>query len=110
MQKFSPGETFFNHHSTPLKLRADLSPGNGSPPGATQKLEGEFQISLSFSRKAQTEDYGIEIAHDQMHIHDFHATILYLLGMDHTRLTFRHAGRDYRLTDVAGNVIKQIVA
>jgi uncharacterized protein (DUF1501 family) len=58
----------------------------------------------------QTDDYGIEIAHDQMHIHDFHATILYLLGMDHTRLTFRHAGRDYRLTDVAGNVIKEIMA
>ena len=58
----------------------------------------------------QTDDYGIEIASNQMHIHDFHATILYLLGMDHTKLTFRHAGRDYRLTDVAGQVIKDIVA
>jgi hypothetical protein len=58
----------------------------------------------------QTDDYGIEIASDGMHLHDFHATILYLLGMDHTRLTFRHAGRDFRLTDVAGNVIKEVVA
>ena len=58
----------------------------------------------------QTDDYGIEVASNQMHIHDFHATILYLLGMDHTKLTFRHAGRDYRLTDVAGQVIKDIVA
>jgi len=58
----------------------------------------------------QTDDYGIEIASDQMHIHDFHATILYLLGIDHTRLTFRHAGRDFRLTDVAGRVVKEIVA
>jgi len=58
----------------------------------------------------QTDDYGIEIASDLMHIHDFHATILYLLGIDHTQLTFRHAGRDFRLTDVAGRVIKEIMA
>jgi hypothetical protein len=57
-----------------------------------------------------TDEYGIEIATDPMHIHDFHATLLYLLGMDHTKLTFRHAGRDYRLTDVAGQVVKEIVA
>ncbi|PYV34781.1 MAG: DUF1501 domain-containing protein [Acidobacteria bacterium] len=57
----------------------------------------------------QTDDYGIEVASDLMHIHDFHATILYLLGMDHTRLTFRHAGRDFRLTDVAGRVVKEIM-
>ena len=58
----------------------------------------------------QTDDYGIEVASNQMHIHDFHATILYLLGMDHTKLTFRHAGRDYRLTDVAGQVMKDILS
>jgi hypothetical protein len=58
----------------------------------------------------KTDDYGIEIASDPVHIHDFHATLLYLLGMDHTRLTFRHAGRDYRLTDVAGQVVKEIMA
>ena len=57
----------------------------------------------------QTDDYGIEVASDQMHIHDFHATILFLLGIDHTRLTFRHAGRDFRLTDVAGRVIKEVL-
>jgi len=57
----------------------------------------------------QTDDYGIEIASDQMHIHDFHATILHLLGIDHTRLTFRYAGRDFRLTDVAGRVIKDVL-
>jgi hypothetical protein len=58
----------------------------------------------------QTDDYGIEVVSDLMHIHDFHATILYLIGIDHTRLTFRHAGRDFRLTDVAGKVIKEIIA
>ncbi len=58
----------------------------------------------------QTDDYGIEVASDPMHIHDFHATILYLLGIDHTRLTFRYAGRDFRLTDVAGRVMNKVVA
>jgi len=45
-----------------------------------------------------------------MHVHDLHATILHQLGIDHTRLTYRHSGRDFRLTDVAGNVINDIVA
>jgi uncharacterized protein (DUF1501 family) len=58
----------------------------------------------------QTDDYGIEVVSDPMHIHDFHATVLSLLGIDHTRLTFRHAGRDFRLTDVAGKVIKEVIA
>jgi hypothetical protein len=44
-----------------------------------------------------------------VHFHDFHATILHLLGMDHTRLTYRYAGRDFRLTDVAGNVVKGLL-
>jgi hypothetical protein len=57
----------------------------------------------------ESDDYGIEVAKDMMHIHDFHATILHVLGIDHTRLTYRHAGRDFRLTDVAGNVIRQIL-
>jgi hypothetical protein len=57
-----------------------------------------------------SDEMGWKIASDDVHVHDFHATILYLLGFDHTKLTFRHAGRDYRLTDVAGNVVKKIVA
>jgi hypothetical protein len=43
-------------------------------------------------------------------VHDFHATILHLLGMDHERLTFRHGGRDYRLTDVHGHVVQALLA
>lgn len=58
----------------------------------------------------KTDDYGIKIAENQCHVHDFHATILHLLGLDHTRLTFRHGGRDYRLTDVHGNVVNNIIA
>ena len=58
----------------------------------------------------ETDEIGANIAKDEVHVHDFHATILHLLGLDHTKLTFRHAGRDFRLTDVAGNVVKQILA
>ena len=47
---------------------------------------------------------------DKGHIHDLHATILHLRGLDHERLTYRYAGRDFRLTDIAGNVVKEIVA
>jgi hypothetical protein len=57
-----------------------------------------------------TDEYGIAVAEGMVHVHDFHATILYLLGLDHERLTYRHAGRDYRLTDVSGNVVKEILA
>ena len=46
----------------------------------------------------------------QVHTHDLHATLLHLMGLDHERLTYRHAGRDYRLTDVAGEVVKPILA
>ncbi len=58
----------------------------------------------------ETDDYGATIVNNPVHFHDFHATILHLLGIDHTRLTYRHAGRDYRLTDVHGDVIKDILA
>ena len=57
-----------------------------------------------------TDEHGYEAIVDKMHIHDWHATILHLLGMDHERLTFRHAGRDFRLTDVHGEVAKAILA
>ena len=58
----------------------------------------------------QTDDYGYEAVEDKVHIHDWHATILHLLGLDHEKLTYRYAGRDMRLTDVKGNVVKDIVA
>lgn len=58
----------------------------------------------------ETDEFGFKAAHNKMHVHDLHATILHLLGLDHERLTFRHAGRDYRLTDVHGNVVHDIIA
>ena len=57
-----------------------------------------------------TDDYGYYAAENKMHVHDLHATALHLLGLDHERLTFRYAGRDFRLTDVEGRVAKAIVA
>jgi hypothetical protein len=56
------------------------------------------------------DDYGIKVVDQRVHVHDFHATILHLLGFDHERLTYRHAGRDFRLTDVAGEVVQKLLA
>lgn len=56
-----------------------------------------------------TDEYGIQVAENDVHVHDLHATILHLLGIDHTRLTYRHAGRDFRLTDVHGKVVQGIL-
>ncbi len=58
----------------------------------------------------QSDEYGIRTAEDAVHTHDLHATMLHLLGIDHERLTFRHAGRDFRLTDVHGRVVQEIIA
>ena len=58
----------------------------------------------------ETDDYGYNIVRDGVHIHDLNATLLHCLGFDHTRLTFRQQGRDYRLTDVHGSVVSQILA
>lgn len=58
----------------------------------------------------RTDDYGYEAVENKMHIHDWHATVLHLLGLDHERLTYRYAGRDFRLTDVHGSVATEILA
>jgi hypothetical protein len=57
----------------------------------------------------ESDDYGYDVASDLVHVHDFHATILHLLGIDHEKLTYRHAGRDYRLTEVHGHVVKALI-
>ncbi len=58
----------------------------------------------------ETDELGFSVAKDKVHVHDLQATILHLLGIDHERLTYRFQGRDYRLTDVHGHVVKQILA
>ena len=57
-----------------------------------------------------TDDFGYRPVENPVHMHDLHATLLHILGLDHTRLTYRHAGRDFRLTDVHGNVVHDILA
>jgi hypothetical protein len=56
-----------------------------------------------------TDDFGFKAVEKPVHIHDLHATVLHLMGMDHTKLTYRYSGRDFRLTDVAGNVVQEII-
>jgi Protein of unknown function (DUF1501) len=58
----------------------------------------------------ESDDFGFNPVADKVHIHDLHATILRLLGFDHTKLTYRFQGRDFRLTDVAGNVVNKLLA
>jgi hypothetical protein len=58
----------------------------------------------------ETDDFGFHIVRDPVHVHDLQATILHLLGLDHERLTYRHAGRDFRLTDVHGEVVRALLA
>jgi hypothetical protein len=61
-------------------------------------------------RYGATDELGARAEQDKVHVHDLHATILHLLGLDHERLTYRYAGRDFRLTEVYGNVVKGIMA
>jgi hypothetical protein len=81
-----------SHH---VRVYSSWVTGGGSRPGTVY---------------GSSDEMGADVAENGVHVHDFHATILHLLGFDHTRLTFRHAGRDFRLTDVAGNVVKPLLA
>ncbi len=79
-----------------------------NPGGFTQWLAGGgVRGGTSFG---MTDEFGHQAVADKVHMHDLHATILHLLGLDHETLTYRYAGRNFRLTDVAGNVVRQILA
>jgi hypothetical protein len=58
----------------------------------------------------ETDEFGYNVVRDPVHVHDFQATLMHLLGVDHERLVFRHQGRRYRLTDVHGQVVKGLLA
>ena len=58
----------------------------------------------------KTDDFGMDVIESPVHVHDLNATILHLLGLDHERLTYRYQGREFRLTDVHGTVIQDIIA
>lgn len=79
-----------------------------NPEGFTMWLAGGgVKAGLKYGA---TDDYGYYSVENKVHFHDLHATILYLLGLDHERLTYRYAGRNFRLTDVHGKVVKEIMA
>jgi hypothetical protein len=79
-----------------------------NPHGFTMWFSGAG-LKKGYSHGA-TDDYGYYAVQDPVSVHDLHATILHLMGIDHTKLTYRHAGRDYRLTDVYGEVVRQVLA
>ena len=61
-------------------------------------------------RYGKTDDYGYYAVENKVHFHDLHATILHLMGLDHKRLTYRYAGRNFRLTDVHGRVVNELIS
>ena len=73
-------------------------------------VTGVQTCALPISVVGQTDDYGYNIVKDGVHVHDFHATLLHLLGIDHERLTFKYQGRYFRLTDVHGHVVQGALA
>ncbi len=81
--------------------------GHNNKGYATWMAGGGVKPGFSYG---STDDLGYAATEGRMHTHDWHATILHLLGMDHEKLTYRHAGRDFRLTDVHGKVAKDIIA
>jgi hypothetical protein len=92
-----------------------------TPWGATPDDKGRNHHARAFScflagagvkhgtTYGQTDEYGINIVSNPCHVHDYHATILHLMGLDHTKLTYRYAGRDFRLTDVHGKVLSGLM-
>ena len=68
-----------------------------------------YGYKVGFSYGA-TYEFGLSAVENRVHVHDLHATIIHLMGLDHEKLTYRYSGRDYRLTDVHGQVIKELFA
>ena len=93
---------------TPTVEGGGMDGRDHNPEGFTHWLAGGG-VKPGFHYGA-TDDYGWHAEQDRVHIHDLHATILYLLGLDHEQLTYRYAGRDFRLTDVSGRVQEAILA
>jgi arylsulfatase A-like enzyme len=91
------------------------TPDNGRPDGRGHNAKG-YTMWLAGggvkggSSYGGTDDLGAKAVQNPVHIHDLHATMLHLLGLNHEKLTYRYAGRDFRLTDVFGNVVKGVMA
>ena len=89
---------------------------NGKPGGGRDHNHWGFTVWLAGGgvkggmAYGATDEFGYRAVENLVHVHDLHATILHLLGFDHTKLTYRHAGRDFRLTDVHGHIVRDILA
>ncbi|MEM9018340.1 MAG: DUF1501 domain-containing protein [Verrucomicrobiota bacterium] len=100
---------------TPMVQENNAGSGAKTPPGRDHHKEC-FTIWMAGGGVKQgftygaTDQFGFGVTENPVHVHDFHATCLHLLGIDHERLTYRHQGRDFRLTDVHGHVVKDILA
>ncbi|QDT60538.1 hypothetical protein SV7mr_30620 [Stieleria bergensis] len=100
---------------TPMVQENNAGTGAKTPPGRDHHKEcfsiwmagGGMKPGLTYG---STDEFGFGVAEKPVHVHDFHATCLHLLGIDHERLTHRHQGRDFRLTDVHGHVVHDIIA
>ena len=73
-------------------------------------MAGRRRREAGHRRSASTDELGFNAVEDKVHVHDLHATILHLLGFDHTKLTYRFQGRDFRLTDVHGELVRKLLA
>ena len=85
-------------------------PGNGPRPLFIRPMwlaGGGIKGGMTYGA---TDEFGWHAQDNKVHVHDLHATILHLMGIDHEKLTYRFSGRDYRLTDVHGNVVRKILA
>ena len=104
------------------RVRPDADGGMPSPGNNAGKVNGRDHNHYGFSMwlagggvkggqvYGATDEFGFGAVEKPVHVHDLHATILHLLGFDHEKLTYRYAGRDFRLTDVYGNVVKELIA
>ena len=93
---------------TPFNNTAD-APGREHHPWAFSSWLAGAGVKKGIVHGA-TDEHGLRAVEQPVHVHDLHATILHLMGFDHEQLTFRHAGRDYRLTDVHGQVVREVLA
>ncbi|MEZ5353821.1 MAG: DUF1501 domain-containing protein [Bryobacteraceae bacterium] len=101
------GRTPFDQDLSQGKAPADARGREHNPRGFTMFLAGGgVKRGIAYGA---TDDFGWDAVQGKVHIHDLHATMLHLLGIDHERLTYRYTGRDYRLTDVFGRVVKEVL-
>ncbi|MBC7818077.1 MAG: DUF1501 domain-containing protein, partial [Planctomycetaceae bacterium] len=95
--------------------RTPMFQGKGVEPGRDHHIKG-FSMWLAGGgvkggiTHGATDELGYNAVQDIVHVHDLHATMLHLLGLDHERLTYRYQGRDFRLTDVHGRIVNEVLA